>query len=207
MNNTTILIDYLENNKNICENITITVFYKFFSNNFLLFILSYPSIPNDVIKKKMYDFIMNIPVLIPINKISLFTEDYINDNPVTPYLDNRKSLMRWGYKFLEALRRYIYNIKEMDNELHLNYYELWNKFINKFYREDKNENEYNNDVSLYIEKKYGININKKTKKNYIIKVFEIIKSQYRKYKHKFSILFLLICFSFILYIMYIQNEN
>lgn len=57
--------------------------------------LRYPSNPNDVTKKKYYDFIMNLPLFIPDteigDKFSLLLDKY----PVKPYLDNNNSFSKW----------------------------------------------------------------------------------------------------------------
>lgn len=57
--------------------------------------ISYPKYPNKVIKKKMYDFIQNLPLFLPIEEIGNNFSKFLNKYPVTPYLDSRKSLMRW----------------------------------------------------------------------------------------------------------------
>ena len=57
--------------------------------------LTYPINPNEVIKKKYYDFIHNIPLFLPIadigNQFSLLLDKY----PVTPYLDSQQSFVKW----------------------------------------------------------------------------------------------------------------
>jgi hypothetical protein len=56
---------------------------------------SYPDYPNATTKRKYYDFIQNLPLFIPDadmgNKFSQILDRY----PVTPYLDNRDSFIRW----------------------------------------------------------------------------------------------------------------
>ena len=57
--------------------------------------ISYPTNPNDVVKKKYYDFFHNLPLFIPNvengNNFSKLLDKY----PVTPYLDSRDSLIKW----------------------------------------------------------------------------------------------------------------
>jgi len=54
--------------------------------------MCYPNHPNDVTKKKYYDFIQNIPLFLPISTdFSALLDEY----PVTPYLDSKDSLIRW----------------------------------------------------------------------------------------------------------------
>jgi len=55
----------------------------------------YPTHPNDVIKKKYYDFIQNIPIFLPHYEISKNFQELLNLYPVKPYLDNKKSLIQW----------------------------------------------------------------------------------------------------------------
>ena len=57
--------------------------------------ITYPSNPNDVSKKKYYDFISNLPVFIPIDPIGKNFMDLLDKYPVTPYLDSRMSMMKW----------------------------------------------------------------------------------------------------------------
>ena len=57
--------------------------------------ITYPIYPNAVTKKKYYDFIQNLPLFIPNEKISSDFERLINKYPISPYLDNRKSIVKW----------------------------------------------------------------------------------------------------------------
>ena len=56
---------------------------------------TYPLAPNDVTKKKYYDFIQNLPLLLPIEEIGNSFAKYLDKFPVTPYLDSRPSFMKW----------------------------------------------------------------------------------------------------------------
>ena len=57
--------------------------------------ITYHSNPNDVAKKKYYDFISNLPVFIPIEPIGKNFMELLDKYPVTPYLDSRMSMMKW----------------------------------------------------------------------------------------------------------------
>ena len=59
--------------------------------------LNYPLNPTDIIKKKYYDFILNLPLFIPINDISNKFSKFLDEFPVTPYLDSRESFIKWIY--------------------------------------------------------------------------------------------------------------
>ena len=57
--------------------------------------LGFPRVPNDVTKKKYYEFIQNIPLFIPIDDIGNTFSRMLDKYPVTPYLDSRESFMKW----------------------------------------------------------------------------------------------------------------
>ena len=56
---------------------------------------SYPMQPNDVTKRKYYDLITNMPLFIPDADIGDKFSRMIDKYPVSPYLDNRDSFVRW----------------------------------------------------------------------------------------------------------------
>ena len=57
--------------------------------------ISYPIKPNDVTKKKYYTFIHNLPLFIPVNEIGNSFSKMLDKYPVKPYLDSRKSFIKW----------------------------------------------------------------------------------------------------------------
>lgn len=57
--------------------------------------ITYPTHPNDTVKKKYYDLIQNLPLFIPDSKMGNKLSDYLDKFPVTPYLDSRMSFMKW----------------------------------------------------------------------------------------------------------------
>ena len=57
--------------------------------------ITYPLRPNDITKKKYYDFVQNLPLLLPIHEIGNSFAKYLDKYPVTPYLDSRPSFMKW----------------------------------------------------------------------------------------------------------------
>uniref|UniRef100_A0A6C0E9R4 thiol oxidase n=1 Tax=viral metagenome TaxID=1070528 RepID=A0A6C0E9R4_9ZZZZ len=56
---------------------------------------SYPNTPNSITKKKYYDLIQNMPLFIPVVEIGDKFSEFLDKYPVTPYLDNRDSFVRW----------------------------------------------------------------------------------------------------------------
>jgi len=58
---------------------------------------SYPLYPNQVTKRKYYDLIQNFPLFIPNEEIGNKFSRLLDKYPVTPYLDNRESFVRWVF--------------------------------------------------------------------------------------------------------------
>jgi Erv1 / Alr family len=56
---------------------------------------TYPLHPNDVVRRKYYDLLMNFPLFIPNESIGNRFSEMLDAFPVTPYLANRDSLIRW----------------------------------------------------------------------------------------------------------------
>ena len=56
--------------------------------------LRYPKNPNDVTKKKYYDFISNLPLFIPDTKMGDEFAELLDKYPVTPYLDNNNTFSK-----------------------------------------------------------------------------------------------------------------
>ena len=57
--------------------------------------LTYPTTPNETIKKKYYDFIQNLPLFIPVSTIGNQFSALLDKYPVTPYLDSQQSFVKW----------------------------------------------------------------------------------------------------------------
>jgi len=67
--------------------------------NFWFFIntlaITYPNKPHETTKKKYYEFIQNLPIFIPDQKMGNEFAEYLDKFPVTPYLDSRDSFLKW----------------------------------------------------------------------------------------------------------------
>ena len=59
--------------------------------------MTYPHHPNTVTKKKYYELIQNLPLFLPVEEISGEFSKLIDKYPITPYLDNRDSFVRWTH--------------------------------------------------------------------------------------------------------------
>jgi hypothetical protein len=85
--------------------------------------MTYPNRPNTLTKKKYYEFIQNLPLFIPVEKISTEFSKLIDECPVTPYLDNRESFIRWTHfihnKINEKLEKPLLTL----NDFYIKYYD------------------------------------------------------------------------------------
>jgi hypothetical protein len=85
----------------------------------------YPTYPNDVIKKKYYDFIQNLPLFLPHYEISKDFQELLNLYPIKPYLDNKKSLVQWVHfihnKINEKLEKPIISLETYYKRYHEKY--------------------------------------------------------------------------------------
>ena len=68
------------------------IYFKFIMITISLY---YPKYPNDVTKKKYYDFIQNIPLLFPEYPLGNNYIKYLEFHPLTPYLDSKESFIKW----------------------------------------------------------------------------------------------------------------
>ena len=57
--------------------------------------MTYPIRPNDVTRKKYYEFIMNLSIFIPVESMGSDFSKLIDEYPVTAYLDSRDAFIRW----------------------------------------------------------------------------------------------------------------
>jgi len=56
---------------------------------------NYPNKPNATLKRKYYDFIMNLPILIPDPDIGENFSRLMDKYPVTPYMDHKSDFQKW----------------------------------------------------------------------------------------------------------------
>ena len=68
---------------------------------------TYPINPNDVSKKKYYEFVQNIPLFIPDKDIGRFIAGVLEEYPVTPYMDSRNTFTQWMKHFLFVIDKHI----------------------------------------------------------------------------------------------------
>jgi hypothetical protein len=99
--------------------------------------LTYPNYPNAVTKKKYYDLIQNLHIFLPVEKISNEFSQLLEQYPITPYLDNRESFVRWTWfihnKINEKLEKPKITIEEFYKQYYENYKPKDVKY-NEFYK-------------------------------------------------------------------------
>ena len=85
--------------------------------------MSYPDHPNDVTKKKYYEFIMNLPLFIPVEKMGNEFSRLLDEFPVTSYLDSRSSFVRWVHFIHNKINEKLEKPKITLEEFYYQYYQ------------------------------------------------------------------------------------
>jgi hypothetical protein len=94
--------------------------------------MTYPHYPNAVTKKKYYEFIQNLPLFIPVEKISKELEQLIDKYPITPYLDNRDSFVRWMHFIHNKINEKLEKPQISLNDFFVEYYDAYKSKDEKF---------------------------------------------------------------------------
>ena len=87
--------------------------------------LNYPKYPNAVTKKKYYDLIQNLPLFIPVENHASAFSDLINAYPISPYLDNRDSFIRWMHFIHNKINEKLEKPKITMSEFYISYYDKY----------------------------------------------------------------------------------
>jgi hypothetical protein len=85
--------------------------------------MTYPHHPNGVTKKKYYEFVQNLPLFLPVEEISGEFSKLIDKYPVTPYLDNRDSFVRWMHFIHNKINEKLEKPQISLNEFFVKYYD------------------------------------------------------------------------------------
>ena len=85
--------------------------------------ISYTHHPNAITKKKYYELIQNLPLFIPIESIGNDFIKLLDEYPVTAYLDNRESLIKWMHFIHNKINEKLEKPKISINDFYLRYYE------------------------------------------------------------------------------------
>ena len=105
----------------------------------------YPLHPNTVLKRKYYDFIMNLPLFIPDEHMGDEFASLLDEYPVTPYLYSQISLVKWVWfihnkineklgkeeiSLQESIDQYLQHItqkQKREKKIYTKIVETWNK--------------------------------------------------------------------------------
>ena len=85
--------------------------------------MTYPHHPNAITKKKYYEFVQNLPLFIPVDQISSEFSVLLDKYPVTSYLDNRESFVRWMHFIHTKINQKLEKPQINLNEFYIQYYE------------------------------------------------------------------------------------
>jgi hypothetical protein len=99
--------------------------------------MTYPHHPNDVVKKKYYELIQNLPLFIPTESIGSEFSKLLDEYPVTAYLDSKESFIRWTHFIHNKINEKLEKPKISLNEFYIRYYEEYKSkdiTIKEFYR-------------------------------------------------------------------------
>ena len=108
--------------------------YWFFLNTLAM---TYPNHPNTITKKKYYEFVQNLPLFLPVEEISKEFSKLLEEYPVTPYLDNRDSFVKWMHFIHNKINEKLEKPTITLNEFFVKYYENYKsptEKINEFYK-------------------------------------------------------------------------
>jgi hypothetical protein len=94
--------------------------------------MTYPHHPNAVTKKKYYEFIQNLPLFLPVEEISTSFSKLIEKYPITPYLDNRDSFVRWMHFIHNKINVALEKPQVSLNDFFVNYYNEYKPKEEKF---------------------------------------------------------------------------
>ena len=105
--------------------------------------LSYPLTPNDSTKKKYYDFVMNLPLFIPISNMGNTFSRFLDNYPVTAYLDSRESMIKWVHFIHNKINIFL-------GKPEMGYYEAMNNYYDKYKLKDVKKKEEQKSKHKYI---------------------------------------------------------
>lgn len=99
--------------------------------------MTYPHHPNSVTKKKYYEFIQNLPLFLPVEQISGEFSKLIDKYPITPYLDNRDSFVRWMHFIHNKINQKLEKPQVSLNDFFVKYYDEYKTYDEKLIEYNK----------------------------------------------------------------------
>ena len=67
--------------------------------------LNYPLNPNEVTIRKYYNFIQNLPIFFPDEPMGNYMSTLLDEFPVAPYLNSRRSFMKWVHFLFNKINK------------------------------------------------------------------------------------------------------
>jgi hypothetical protein len=89
--------------------------------------MTYPHHPNSITKKKYYEFIQNLPLFLPVENISGEFSKLIEKYPITPYLDDRDSFVRWMHFIHNKINQKLEKPTISLNDFFITYYDAYKR--------------------------------------------------------------------------------
>jgi Erv1 / Alr family len=87
--------------------------------------INYPNHPNAVTKKKYYDFIQNLPLFLPVESIASDFSRLLDEYPVSSYLDDRESFIRWTHFIHNKINEKLEKPKITLDQFYVLYYDIY----------------------------------------------------------------------------------
>jgi len=101
--------------------------------------MTYPKHPNAITKKIYYDLIQHFHLFIPVKEHSKNFNELLSNYPVTSYLDDRESFIRWVHFIHNKINTKLQKPTFAYNSFYTNYY---NKYQEKSYQTIENKRFY-----------------------------------------------------------------
>ena len=98
--------------------------------------MSYPKHPNSVTKKIYFDLIQHFHLFIPVKEHSENFNKLLSSYPISPYLDDRESFIRWVHFIHNKINSQLNIPKLPYHEFYTNYY---NKYKEKSFKNNENK--------------------------------------------------------------------
>jgi hypothetical protein len=87
--------------------------------------IAYPNFPNAETKKKYYELIQSLPLFIPVESISTSFGKLLQLYPVSPYLDNKQSFIKWVHFIHNKINEKLEKPTISLNDFYVNYYNYY----------------------------------------------------------------------------------
>lgn len=98
--------------------------------------MTYPNNPNVVTKKIYYNLIQHFHLFIPVDEHSKHFNKLLSMYPITPYLDDRESFIRWVHFIHNKINEQLHKPKMPYNDFYTNYYK---HYMNKMVKNNENK--------------------------------------------------------------------